>query len=667
MLFFTKFFAILLLSVPLFANGTLKGKVTDKSTKEALIGANIIVLNQSWGAATDINGFYEIKNIPAGTYTIKASYVGYASFEKNEVTIKNFQIVELDFELETDFTLQEIVVVDQKFFEQKATNTVKVVDTEMVEKLPIRGTNSNSSLQSGVVLQNSKKHTRGGRKDQVTFYEESTTIQVGGYEASYSNINPIKITNEEYAAVDENVFKNSLKTPLSTFAIDVDAASYTNVRRFINSNQLPPKDAVRVEEFINYFDYDYAVPKDGPVKIYTELSNCPWNNENYLVHIGIKGKEITRDQSGPSNLVFLIDVSGSMQPENKLPLLKRAFKLLTKQLRNDDKVTVVVYASSVGIVLEPTYGYDREKILCAIDNLRASGSTAGGAGIQLAYKMAEDNFMSDGNNRVILATDGDFNVGISNTTELVKFIQDKNHKGIFITVLGFGGENLKDSRLEKLADDGDGQYAYIDNLTEAEKVFVHELGATLFTIAKDSKIQIEFNPAKVKEYRLVGYENRLMNDEDFDNDKKDGGEIGAGHTVTALYEIVLKDNLEEFTKAELKYQFVSVKESAKHTDEIMSIKFRYKEPNGDKSKLISQAVIFTTLRKYPSKNFNFSAAVAMFGMILKDSANKGDANLKKVAEIAEANLDDDLFGYRKEFVKLVKLCDKLDNYAGTFR
>ncbi|MBK7630477.1 MAG: von Willebrand factor type A domain-containing protein [Ignavibacteriales bacterium] len=664
MLFFTKFFAILLLSVPLFANGTLKGKVTDKASNEALIGANIIVLNHSWGAATDIDGFYEIKNIPAGTYTIKVTYVGYAPFEKKDVTIKNFQVVELDFELETDFTLSEIVVVDQKYFEQKATNTVKVVDSEMINKLPVKGTNNIMSLQSGVVVNDRSINIRGGRVDEVGYYIEEVQVQAGVYESRYSKINPINTSNEEYAEVDENVFNNSFKTPLSTFAIDVDAASYTNVRRFINSGQLPPKDAVRVEEFINYFDYDYPAPKDEPVKIYTELSNCPWNKENYLVHIGIKGKEISRDQSGPSNLVFLIDVSGSMQPENKLPLLKRAFKLLTKQLRNDDKVTIVVYASSTGLVLEPTFGYDREKILNAIDNLYAGGSTAGGAGIQLAYKMAEVNFMSDGNNRVILATDGDFNVGISNTTELVKFIQDKKQKGIFLTVLGFGGENLKDSRLEKLADDGDGQYAYIDNFMEAKKVFVNELGATLFTIAKDSKIQVEFNPAKVKQYRLVGYENRLMNDEDFDNDKKDGGEIGAGHTVTALYEIELQDDIDEISELQLKYQVVELKESARTTDELLTVKFRYKEPNGETSKLISQAVPLSALRKYPSKNFNFSAAVAMFGMILSDSENKGNSNLDYVRELAESNLGEDNFGYREEFVDLVQKTKRLDHLAG---
>ena len=661
MSFFTKFFVLLLISFPLFASsGSIRGKVTDKATGEALIGANVVIQGLQTGAATDIDGNYEIKNISVGTYTVKASYVGYKPVEQKDVIIKNFQVVELNFELDADFTLCEIVVVDQKYFEQKSTNTCKVISSENIQNLPMSGVNNLTSLQSGVVTNNATINVRGGRSDEVLYMIEGVPTNVSGYEACYSYIKP---NSEEYEQVDENVFKESFKAPLSTFAVDVDAASYTNVRRFLSSMQIPPKDAVRVEEFINYFDYDYPSPKDEPVKIFTELGKCPWNKDNLLVHIGIKGKELKRDQAGPSNLVFLIDVSGSMTPENKLPLLKRAFKLLAKQLRSDDRVSIVVYASSTGTVLEPTYGYDKEKILDAISNLEAGGSTAGGAGIQLAYKIAEQNFMSDGNNRVILATDGDFNVGISNTGELVKFIQEKKQKGIFLTVLGFGEENLKDSRLEKLADDGDGHYAYIDNFNEAKKVFVNELGATLFTIAKDSKIQVEFNPAKVKEYRLIGYENRALNDEDFDDDKKDGGEIGAGHTVTALYEITLQDNVDEISESNLKYQIVAVKESAINTDEILTVKFRYKDPDGTESKLISQPVLFSSLKEKPGINFNFSAAVAMFGMILKDSDYKGDANLDYVLELAESNLGEDEFGYREEFVQLVENAKRLNHFA----
>ena len=662
MSFFTKFFVLLLYSLPLFAgSGSIKGKVTDKATGEALIGANVVVQSQSWGAATNIDGFFEIKNIPAGTYTIKASYVGYASLEKTDVVVKNFQVLEINFELETDFMLSECVVISERpLISKSSTNCTRVISSDQIKKLPVKGVTNIQSLQSGVATNNATINIRGGRGSEVLYIIDGVPNKVAGYDARYSYIKP---NSEEYEQVDENVFKESFKAPLSTFAVDVDAASYTNVRRFLSSMQIPPKDAVRVEEFINYFDYDYPSPESDPVKIYTELSRCPWNKENYLVHIGIKGKEIKRDQAGPSNLVFLIDVSGSMSPENKLPLLKRAFKLLTKQLRNDDKVSIVVYASSTGLVLNPTYGYEKEKIINAISRLEAGGSTAGGAGIQLAYKIAEQNFMSDGNNRVILATDGDFNVGISNTGELVKFIQEKKQKGIFLTVLGFGEENLKDSRLEKLADDGDGHYAYIDNFNEAKKVFVNELGATLFTIAKDSKIQVEFNPAKVKEYRLVGYENRALNDEDFDDDKKDGGEIGAGHTVTALYEITLQDNVDVISESNLKYQIIAVKESAITTDEILTIKFRYKDPDGSESKLISQPVLFSALKEKPGTNFNFSAAVAMFGMILKDSDYIGDANLDDVLELAESNLGEDEFGYREEFVQLVENAKRLNHFA----
>ncbi|MFZ1517669.1 MAG: von Willebrand factor type A domain-containing protein, partial [Ignavibacteriaceae bacterium] len=319
MSFFTKFFVLLLISFPLFAGGgSIKGKVTDKATTEALIGANVVIQSLQTGAATDIDGLYEIKNIPAGTYTIKASYVGYESFEHKDVVLKNFQVVELNFELESDFILQEIVVVDKKYFEQKSTNTCKVISSDEIKNLPVRGIDNLIPLQSGVVVQDKNIFVRGARSDETGYYVEGVPVQVAGYEACYSYIKP---NTEEYEKVDENVFKESFKTPLSTFAVDVDAASYTNVRRYLTAMQIPPKDAVRVEEFINYFDYDYPSPENEPVKIYTELSKCPWNKDNLLVHIGIKGKELKRDQAGPSNLVFLIDVSGSMQPENKLPLL----------------------------------------------------------------------------------------------------------------------------------------------------------------------------------------------------------------------------------------------------------------------------------------------------------------------------------------------------------
>ncbi|NEQ84171.1 MAG: VWA domain-containing protein, partial [Moorea sp. SIO2I5] len=343
---------------------------------------------------------------------------------------------------------------------------------------------------------------------------------------------------ENYSPIDENAFKRVKHNPLSTFAIDVDTASYSNLRRFLNNGQLPPTDAIRIEELINYFNYDYPEPEsDRPFSITTEISQAPWNPTHQLVHIGIQGEKMAIEDLPPSNLVFLLDVSGSMNSPNKLPLLKDAFRMLVNELREEDQVSIVVYAGAAGMVLPPTPGNQKDKILTAIENLNAGGSTAGGAGIKLAYKLAHNNFIKSGNNRVILATDGDFNVGVSSDTELVKLIEQKRKKGVFLTVLGFGTGNLQDSKMEKIANKGNGNYAYIDNELEAKKVLVNEIGATLLTIAKDVKIQVEFNPAKVQGYRLIGYENRRLKDEEFNDDTKDAGELGAGHTVTALYEI----------------------------------------------------------------------------------------------------------------------------------
>ncbi len=629
MLFFTKFFAILLLSVPLFANGTLKGKVTDKSTNEALIGANVIVLNHSWGAATDIDGFYEIKNIPAGTYSIKVTYVGYALFEKKDVEIKSFQVVELDFELESDFTLAECIVVCERPIIQMSTTNCCTVTT----------------------FNNSQTFVRGGRSSEVLYY-------VCDYDANFNT--------EEYSKIDENIFKDVFKNPLSTFSIDVDYASYSNARRYLLDGFLPPKDAVRVEEFINYFQYDYPKPKGtDPLEIYTEVSKCPWNDENLLVHIGIKGKELEVKDQKKSNLVFLIDVSGSMDEPDKLPLLVNAFKMFTEQLRNDDIVSIVVYAGSSGLVLAPTCGKNKIKIIDVLDKLEAGGSTAGGEGMQLAYKIAEENFISDGNNRVIWATDGDFNVGVSNTGDLVRFLEEKRNKGIFLTVLGFGTGNIKDNRLEQLADKGNGHYAYIDNLLEAKKVLVDEIGSTLYTIAKDVKIQVEFNPAKVKEYRLVGYENRLLNTEDFENDKKDAGEIGSGHSVTALYEIVPQDD-DDVSDLNLRYQVASLKESKSYDKEIGNIKVRYKLPDEDESNLITK-VLSADVKEIArtSDNFRFASSVAMFAMLLRNSEFKGDTDSDLILKLAKNSLSDDKTGYKSEFVKLVELSNDLDQYAGT--
>lgn len=466
---------------------------------------------------------------------------------------------------------------------------------------------------------------------------------------------------EEYADISENTFKWATKTPLSTFSIDVDGASYSNVRRIIMDGRLPVKDAVRVEEMINYFDYDYESPTGKhPFSVNTEVGIAPWNPKHRLVQIGIQGQHIEANDLPPSNLVFLLDVSGSMSAHDKLPLLKKGFKLLTNQLREEDYVSIVVYAGNSGLVLPPTSGSDKETILKALNKLNAGGSTAGAAGIKQAYQVAKEHFRENGNNRVILATDGDFNVGVSSNNELTKLIEEKRDEGIFLSVLGFGSSNLKDSKMEQIADNGNGNYYYIDNLLEAKKVLVSEMGGTLHTIAKDVKIQVEFNPQNVKAYRLIGYENRLLADEDFNDDKKDAGELGAGHTVTALYEVVphgvdLDSSLSDIDP--LKYQTPSTPKNG-FGDELMTVKLRYKNPNNDKSILLSQ-IIEQTNNKTLSENLNFAASVASFGMLLRDSKFKGESSFQLVQQLAKSGKGVDDNGYRAEFIKIVELAELL--------
>jgi Ca-activated chloride channel family protein len=460
---------------------------------------------------------------------------------------------------------------------------------------------------------------------------------------------------EEYSRIYENRFVKVANKPLSTFSIDVDAASYSNMRRFLMQNALPPKDAIRIEEMINYFRYDYPQPENGhPFSITTELGACPWNKKHKLVHIGLQGIKVETKNLPASNLVFLLDVSGSMNSPNKLPLLKTAFKMLVKNLRKEDKVSIVVYAGAAGLVLPPTQGTDKNRIIQALESLQAGGSTAGGAGIRLAYETAKKNYLRNGNNRVVLATDGDFNVGVSSEGNLVRLIEEKRKQGIFLTVLGFGMGNYKDSKMEKLADKGNGNYAYIDNVMEAKKVLVEEMGGTLLTIAKDVKLQIEFNPAKIQAYRLIGYENRVLADEDFNDDKKDAGELGVGHSVTALYEIIpvgVKAGLRDVDT--LKYQNQDNKTKPMHKDEVLTVKFRYKDPKGSKSKLL-QEVVKAGETSAVSDNYTFSAAVAGFGMLLRDSQHKGELKYKRVLDMAKTAKGKDEHGYRAEFISLVQ-------------
>ena len=467
---------------------------------------------------------------------------------------------------------------------------------------------------------------------------------------------------EEYKEIAENNFKTVSESPLSTFSIDVDAASYSNMRRYINKGELPPADAIRTEELINYFSYDYPQPTgNDPVKITTEVGACPWNVKHRLVRIGLKAKEIPTDKLPVSNLVFLIDVSGSMYGPQRLGLVQSSLKLLVNNLRDEDRVAIVVYSGSAGEKLPSTSGSDKQKIREAINERTAGGSTAGGAGIKLAYKMAKQNFVKGGNNRIILCTDGDFNVGVSSDEGLEKLIEQERKSGVFLTVLGYGMGNYKDSKMQVLAEKGNGNHAYIDNLQEANRVLVNEFGATMHTVAKDVKLQIEFNPSQVQAYRLIGYESRLLKDEDFNNDAKDAGEMGAGHTVTAFYEVVPAGIKSDFTGKvdDLKYQKTKPAPAVtNNSKELLTVKLRYKAPDGNTSKKIEQPLIDDKKEKV-SSDFRFASAVAMFGQLLRDSDFKGDATYDKVISLAKTSLDNDEKGYRRDFIRLAETAEGL--------
>ena len=473
-----------------------------------------------------------------------------------------------------------------------------------------------------------------------------------------------------YDRILENPFLDAASNPLSTFSIDVDTASYSNVRRFINNGSLPPKDAVRVEEMINYFRYDYPQPKgNDPFSINLDVASCPWEASHRLVRIGLKGREVAADKRGPSNLVFLLDVSGSMTPPERLPLVKQAMRLLVNKLTENDRVAIVVYAGASGLALPSTTGDHKEQILSAIENLEAGGSTNGAQGIELAYKMAADHFIKGGVNRVILATDGDFNVGVTSQGDLIRLIEEKAKTGVFLSVLGVGTDNLKDSTMQKLADKGNGNYSYLDSIDEARKVLVEQINGTLVTIAKDVKVQVEFNPAQVASYRLIGYEKRMLRKEDFNNDKIDAGEIGAGHTVTALYEVVPVGATSNPAASvppvdPLKYQPATGKTAPGTVkpaqNEMLTVKLRYKKPDGDKSQLIERALDHngTEFAKAP-QDLKFAAAVAEFGMILRDSEFKGNGTLGAVLEWAQESKGSDANGYRAGFIDLVRKAQSL--------
>jgi Ca-activated chloride channel homolog len=596
------------------AERIITGTVTSASDMASVPGVNVVIKGNTKGVVTDFEGSYSI-TVPDSQSILLFSFIGYVTKEV-KVTDKKVIDVVLDAEMKS---LDEVVIVNHG---SKMKSVFKRALSCVADKCESSGT---GALQA--------------------------------YSPTY--LNP---SIESYSKISENGFKDVASSPLSTFSIDVDRASYSNIRRFINQGQLPPADAVKIEEMINYFEYDYPQPiNEHPFSITTEYSECPWQTSHKILHIGIQGKKIATENLPPSNIVFLLDVSGSMAEPNKLPLVKAAFKLLVNNLREKDKVAIVVYAGAAGLVLPSTKGSDKTMILDALNSLEAGGSTAGCEGITLAYKIAKQNFIDGGNNRLILATDGDFNVGMSNENELENFIVSKRKEGIFLTCLGFGMGNYKDSKIEILADKGNGNYDYIDDLMEANKVFVSEFGGTLFTIAKDVKIQIEFNPTIVQAYRLVGYENRLLNNEDFKDDTKDAGELGSGHTVTAMYEIIPVGVKSKLIKEvdPLKYQNKNSSENEVY-HELATVKFRYKKPDGEKSIEMIHAIENKTKRfNDASENIRFSSSVAMFGMILRNSEFKGMSTLEVSVSIAEKARSYDTDGYRGEFIRLVKTAQQL--------
>jgi Ca-activated chloride channel family protein len=663
--------------------GQITGRVVDLSTGLPLPFATVRVLGTAMGAPTDAHGSFTILNVPPGTYTLRVSFVGYSTVELMEVEVAAGQVVRYDFRMTQSKVDGDTVAVTGKaeVINFNATGIQRTVSADRIATLPVTTNDSELSLEMSLVEQRDQPHVRGGRKAldgaagsdaaPKVAYQSIQTVDIvdGRFHSEHRSVPPGGIaryghpfTTEEYNRIYENEFMEVVQNPLSTFSIDVDAGSYSNTRRHLNSNRLPPPDAVRIEELVNYFDYAYPQPdNEHPFAVITEMSTCPWNTQHQLVHIGLQGKQFPPEAMPPSNLVFLLDVSGSMQPENKLPLVKSAFSLLVEELRPQDRVAIVVYAGAAGMVLASTPGSDKEAIRDALNRLHAGGTTAGAAGIRLAYRIASEHFIEGGNNRVILATDGDFNVGTSSTADLLRLIEEKRDSGVFLSVLGFGMGNLKDGRMEQIADVGNGNYAYIDNIREARKVFVTDLTATLYTIAKDVKLQIEFNPALVKAYRLIGYENRVLAKEDFNDDRKDAGELGAGHTVTALYEIVPgRGEFEARRVDSLKYQIQGVSSQALESRESFTVKLRYKDPDASSSKLLVIPVLESTVDfALASDNFRFSAAVAEFGMLLRNSRHMGDASWDQVLRMAKGAMGTDHEGYRHEFINLVRTAQAL--------
>ena len=608
--------------------GRIAGHVRDPAGAPVR-NAQVLVTGTRFGASTNDSGFYHIDNVPAGTYTVRAVFIGYAPAELPGVRVTANQTVTVDLQLQGSVVALQEVVVTGAAEARVARDRLSSSSVAIAQR---------AQAQNGVV--------------------SITGAPARGYAQEPWRHQGQPGNREQYDVIDENPFVAVAADPQSTFSIDVDRASYSNVRRFImQQGQLPPRDAVRIEELVNYFPYGYAEPDgDAPLAIHAEVGPAPWKQQHRLVRIGLQARRVHLENLPPSNFVFLLDVSGSMMSENKLPLVKAAMRLLVNELRPKDHVAIVVYAGSAGLVLPSTPGSEKQKMLDAIDRLEAGGSTAGGAGIRRAYDEAVNNFIRGGNNRVILATDGDFNVGVSSDAEMVRLIEEKRQTGVFLTVLGVGEGNLQAAKMEKLADHGNGNYAYLDNLSEARKVLVHELGGTLYTVAKDVKIQVEWNPARVRAYRLIGYENRMLRNEDFTDDKKDAGEVGSGHSVTALYEVVLvgtETDVKIRMPDSLRYQRRSTEANATGGPELLFVKVRYKAPDGDESRLLSRPVLASDGRA-PSVDFQFQTAVAEFGLLLRHSDHRGAADLGHAIMTAREALGSDPEGYRAEFVRLAE-------------
>lgn len=640
--------------------GTIQGHVRDKAGKRISV-ARIVIVGSTLATTADTSGAYRLRSVPVGTHTLRAASIGYRSAEVKGVEVVAGQTVTADITLDAASPeVGEITVVAgaNRLIPRDQVTSKQLVPQDRIANVLAMQPGTNSFEDASIVTGGAVSEFGGSHGSGIGIVPAARSVQEpcrAPYQCSRNT--------DAYDRIVDNPFLAALRNPLSTFAADVDRASYGNIRAQLTWGHVPPKDAVRIEELINYFGYDYPEPEPGathPFTVTTEVTAAPWNRAHQLVRIGLQTRKVATRDLPPSNLVFLVDVSGSMNSPEKLPLVQASLRLLTRQLREQDRIAMVVYAGAAGLVLEPTSGAEQARILEAIGRLQAGGSTAGGAGIALAYKVAKEHFLEGGNNRVILATDGDFNVGASSDAEMERLIEQERRHGVFLTVLGFGMGNYKDSKLEKLADKGNGNYGFIDSPLEANKMLVQEMAGTMLAVAKDVKLQVEFNPRWVLGYRLIGYENRALRAEDFNDDRKDAGEMGAGHSVTALYEIVptgFRSDVAIRGIDSLRYQQAAVPDAARGGDELLFVKVRYKAPDGNTSKLLTHPVANRVVA--PSTDLLFTAAVAEFGMLLRDSEYKGASSLDDVRSLARRGLGADPHGYRAGFLELVETYGRL--------